>query len=78
MLPQAGGEYGFPSISCRTIIRPCGVDGGPSVKRMLHANSDEMLKKMEIVGKTTFQEDLRADSEFWNELENEEGFGYRA
>ena len=47
------------------------------VKRMLASNSDEMLKKMEIVGKATFEDDLKADTDFWNDLESESGSGYR-
>ncbi|MCI0696188.1 helix-turn-helix transcriptional regulator [candidate division KSB1 bacterium] len=47
------------------------------VKQMLHSKSDEILKMMEIVGKTTFEDDLKADKEFWNNLESKSGTGYR-
>jgi hypothetical protein len=32
---------------------------------------------MEIVGKTAFETDLRSDTQFWTELGNESGIGYR-
>jgi len=47
------------------------------VKLVLRARSDEMLKKMEIVGKAAFEDDLRADTAFWDTLEGESGQGYR-
>ncbi|MGH7493152.1 MAG: helix-turn-helix domain-containing protein, partial [bacterium] len=47
------------------------------VKMVLHSKSDEILKKIEIVGKTAFEDGLRADIEFWNNLESTGGNGYR-
>jgi hypothetical protein len=47
------------------------------VKRVLRSSADEVLKKMEIVGKTAFETDLRSDTQFWTELGNESGIGYR-
>jgi hypothetical protein len=47
-------------------------------KEVLTTRIDEVLKRMEIAGKTAFEDDLRADTEFWNELAGESGTGYRA
>jgi transcriptional regulator with XRE-family HTH domain len=47
------------------------------VKRVLRSSADELLKRMEIVGKTAFENDLRSDAEFWTELGNVSGLGYR-
>lgn len=47
------------------------------VKRVLRSSADDALKKMEIVGKTAFENDLRSDTQFWTELGNESGIGYR-
>lgn len=47
------------------------------VKRVLRSKSDDMLKKMEIVGKAAFEDDLRDDTNFWGTLESESGIGYR-
>ncbi len=47
------------------------------VKRVLRSSADEVLKKMEIVGKTAFEKDLKSDTQFWTELGNENGIGYR-
>lgn len=46
-------------------------------KRVLQTKADEVLRKMEIVGKTAFEDDLRGDTEFWHNLESESGRGYR-
>jgi transcriptional regulator with XRE-family HTH domain len=47
------------------------------VKRVLRSSADELLKRMEIVGKTAFENDLRSDTAFWNELGNVSGLGYK-
>ena len=47
------------------------------VKLVLRSKTDELLKKMEIVGRSVFEDELRADTELWTELEGESGQGYR-
>lgn len=47
------------------------------VKWVLQSKTDDLLKKMEIVGKAVFEDDLQADAEFWTNLERENGRGYR-
>jgi hypothetical protein len=46
------------------------------VKRMLRSRTDDLLKKMEIVGKAEFEDDLEGDFEFWNRLYAVSGSGY--
>ena len=47
------------------------------VVRLMRSNADEMQKKIEIVGRAVFEDELRDDTEFWEGLGDVGGRGYR-
>ncbi len=46
------------------------------IKHVISEKCDEMYRKTEMVGQAVFENELKVDSEFWNNLAAESGAGY--
>ena len=46
-------------------------------ERVLILSYDEMLRKLQLMGQTSFRDELKVDTDFWNQCKNESGTGYR-